>query len=377
MKNKISKEQAEFALLATLPNDIKILSTIFSLGGFDLYLVGGCIRDTFLGKMPKDYDVCTNAMPEAVIAMLEYHKIKYTVKGEHFAVVVAKMDEDYEIATFREDIHIEGNNRHPEVRLGVSIEDDCRRRDFTCNALFMDLQEKNIIDLVNGIEDIHNSIVKCVGEPRDRFNEDHLRKVRLIVRAIKDDAQIDYDTFDAVVNDPSLNISKERIFDELNKLNGIFDDSFKVYKLVSMLYESNLIDNILPGFILNKFDQINIYGVQSFITLFASAISKENTDVYNKLWALTFPTRLCSGIEMLLRDEYYERPLSFLSKRKSNDLTDNEFLTFFGNSNKIKFLVNFKIVDGLSADFMARGFQGKELGLKIDEFYLDQFKGAL
>ncbi len=100
----LTKQEAEDRLIESLPNDIKMLSNFFELDGKKLFLVGGCIRDTFLGKAPKDFDVCTDALPGSVIKILERNNIKYNVQGEHFAVVVAQMEDgDYEIATFRED----------------------------------------------------------------------------------------------------------------------------------------------------------------------------------------------------------------------------------------------------------------------------------
>lgn len=112
IKIKFLKFQKSRELIKILPNDIKMLSNFFQLENKKLYLVGGCIRDIFLNKAPKDFDVCTDALPDEVIAILEKYNIKYNLQGEHFAVVVAKMaDGDYEIATFRKDIH---RNRNME-----------------------------------------------------------------------------------------------------------------------------------------------------------------------------------------------------------------------------------------------------------------------
>ncbi len=147
----LTKEQAEQKLVSLLPSDIKILSDLFIKSGY------GCIRDTFLGKDPKDFDVCTNALPDEVLRILNENNIKCQLQGEAFGVVVSRITEDVEIATFRSDISGgTGNSSDDKVILGVTIEDDCKRRDFTINALFMNLSTTKIIDLVGGIDDLNN-----------------------------------------------------------------------------------------------------------------------------------------------------------------------------------------------------------------------------
>ncbi len=374
---KITKEQASATLVQNLPNDIKMLSNFFTSEGYKLYLVGGCIRDTFLGKTPKDYDVCTNAMPDTVISILENYSIEYNLQGEHFAVVVAKMEEgDYEIATFRKDIKVEGDNRNPKVQLGVTIEEDCRRRDFTCNALFMDLQERQIIDLVGGVQDIHNKIIRSVGNPDERFDEDHLRKPRLVVRAVSDGFSIDERTFNSVMHNPTLNIKPERIYAELRKA---IDKCKSIYHPFHLLHSMKLLGEIFKGFKLNdsipSFDKLRL---PSLNILVASVISPENENISRRLVEICFPVKTANSVEFLITPgKHLENPVAFLNKRKSTDLTDDEILLFFNYSDRIEYLVKFRLQEGLAEDFMARGFQGKELGEKLNEFYLEQFKEAI
>lgn len=102
-KFMIDIKQAQAAIVRTMPEDIKTLARLFTESGFELYLVGGCVRDSLLGKTPKDWDVCTNAMPEAIIRVLTAAGIDHQVMGVRFAIVFAKMTEQIEIATFRED----------------------------------------------------------------------------------------------------------------------------------------------------------------------------------------------------------------------------------------------------------------------------------
>lgn len=371
----LTKLQAEQRLISHLPNDIKMLSNFFSLENHKLYLVGGCIRDTFLGKTPKDYDLCTDAMPDKVIEILKKFNILYNLQGEHFAVVVAKMDEgdEYEIATFRHDVKVEGDNRKPLVELGVTMEVDCKRRDFTINALFMDLQDCNIIDLVGGINDLENKIVRCVGNPLERFEEDHLRKIRLIVRCVADDFGAHMDTFNSIIHNPTLNISGERIMWELKKA---YDKASDKKYLIDILYKSKLISNIFKGIIINDINSIDSSKIVSFNTFIASIINISTNDISKKLVALNYPVKIANSVEFLKNDDVFLNPMVFHSKRKSTDLTNDEILTFRPGK-KSQFMVNFSPIEGLAENFMERGLKGPELGKAINDYYLESFKGAL
>jgi len=356
-----------------------MLSNFFQLEKFKLYLVGGCIRDTFLGKAPKDYDLCTDALPASVIKILDKFKIPYQLQGEHFAVVVAKMDDgDYEIATFREDVQVEGNNRHPEVRLGVTISDDVKRRDFTVNALFMDLQERDIIDLVGGIDDLVSGIVRCVGNPTDRFREDHLRKLRAISRAVSDDFKIENETFMAIYNDPDLNISGERIVGELLK---IYKSSKNTDNLLSQLYDTRLVHQIFRGLLINDKSDINTANICSFNTLLASIVCPCNPGIAKTMLDKNYTVKTAESVEFLLKNSGISiedtMPLLFFNKRKSTNLTDAEISIYNNETDAIKWLVGFTPDLTLSEALMSQGYNGKELGEKIHKTYQDAFISSI
>lgn len=375
----LTKEEAEIKLIESLPNDIKMLSNFFQLDGKKLYLVGGCIRDTFLGKAPKDFDVCTDALPESVMKILDKNKITYNLQGEHFAVVVAKMDDgDYEIATFREDIQVEGDNRHPEIRLGVTIQDDVKRRDFTINALFMDLQERNIIDLVGGINDLDNELIRCVGNPIDRFNEDHLRKLRAIRFAARLGFNIVSDTFDAIYQDPDLNISGERI---VNELTVAFNTCKNADDLVCWLYSTRLVDQIFRGIIINDKNDINTNNITSFNMLVASIVCTCNQNIAKLLVAKNYTLKTAESVEFLhncVKVPVHDiKPLHFFNKRKSTNLTDAEISIYNNETDVIKWLIDFTPDSGLSEALMSQGYKGKELGEKINRTYQDAFVSAI
>jgi len=160
-----------------IPQSVKDLHDLFSEQGKKLYLVGGSVRDFLTGDKPKDFDLATDALPDEVLQIIG-DKYKTNLQGKAFGVVVVYTEDEpagMEIATFREDV---SKGRNPEVKLGVTIEDDVKRRDLTYNALFYDLGKREIVDLVGGISDWENKITRMVGDPLERIDEDSLRILR-------------------------------------------------------------------------------------------------------------------------------------------------------------------------------------------------------
>lgn len=171
------------------PN-VGFIFDMFSKHGYKIYAVGGCVRDSILGIQPKDIDFCTNATPEQMYDVYEYlDKITPTdiiPTGEKFGTLTFRFhnfDEQYEITTFRNDGRYE-DGRHPkEVSYADTLEEDLKRRDFTCNAIAWN-PIKGYVDPFNGRQDIENKVIRCVGNPEERFNEDALRIIRLVRFAI-------------------------------------------------------------------------------------------------------------------------------------------------------------------------------------------------
>lgn len=199
-----------------LPEDLLDLSRIIVGAGFQLYVVGGAVRDAIMGVVPKDYDVATNATPDQVLALLKATAWKTDEVGKSFGVVRARNNgEEYEVATFRQDV---GEGRRPDSVVFTTIEEDVKRRDFTINALFYDIQNQEIVDLVGGMNDIRLGMIRTVGDPRDRFREDRLRVLRAIRFASKLGYAIEDETYDAIRIDNNLDgVSPERIHDEFVK----------------------------------------------------------------------------------------------------------------------------------------------------------------
>ena len=192
-----------------LPKDIIDISTKFFNKGFDIYLVGGAIRDFIRGVEPHDFDLVTNALPKQIISILNEYRTD--LQGVQFGVVrvfTKDCPEGYEIASFRRDLSSGRDNKSDskKVEIGdnITIEDDINRRDFSVNALFYDIKSGEIVDLVGGIDDINNKIIRTVGNPIDRFNEDRLRILRCLRFSATTDSKIDEQTSQAILNDSRL-----------------------------------------------------------------------------------------------------------------------------------------------------------------------------
>jgi tRNA nucleotidyltransferase/poly(A) polymerase len=161
-----------------VPVDISEFHRLFTEANKDLFLVGGCVRDFKLGKDPHDFDMATNAYPEEIEKILKGYRFDLT--GKNFGVIRVYTNAEptgYEIATYRED---ETSGRKPVVKLGSTIQNDALRRDFTINALYYDISNGKIIDLVGGVTDLDNKVIRACGDPLKRIDEDALRMLRAV-----------------------------------------------------------------------------------------------------------------------------------------------------------------------------------------------------
>src|ERR1044071_2675552 len=208
--------------------------------GHVAYFAGGCVRDMARGLTPKDYDIATDARPETVQALFPR---TYAV-GAHFGVIIVLEDVlQFEVATFRsDDAYIDG--RHPTAVHFSSPEEDAKRRDFTINGMFYDPANEKVIDFVGGRADLEQKLIRAIGEPAQRFQEDRLRMLRAIRFATVLDYKIDNRTWDAVVaNAASINrISAERIREELDRKSTRLNSSHEW----DLLDETGLLRAILP-----------------------------------------------------------------------------------------------------------------------------------
>lgn len=214
--------------------------------GQQAYLVGGCVRDIRLGREPADYDVATDATPDRVQQLFPH---SLTV-GAQFGVIIVRdpsADENpaqVEVATFRSDMGY-SDGRHPDqVSYSTSPEEDVRRRDFTINALLLDLETNQVRDFVGGLDDLQDGIIRAIGSPNERLREDKLRMLRAVRFAARFQYTIEPGTLRAIMDlAPDIcQVSVERIRDELTKLltEGAARRGFE------LLDQTQLLTEVLP-----------------------------------------------------------------------------------------------------------------------------------
>jgi poly(A) polymerase len=208
--------------------------------GFAAFWVGGCVRDFLLGREPGDYDVVTSARPEEIERVFR----KTIAVGRKFGVmVVVEGDDQYQVATFRAEGDYQ-DGRHPEKVVFGDARADAERRDFTINGLFYDPMAASLHDWVGGEADLRSRLLRTIGSPAARFEEDHLRLLRAVRLAGQLDFKIEPETFAAIqASAPRIKtISAERIREELLKL---FRPPHAARGL-ELLQESALLEQVLP-----------------------------------------------------------------------------------------------------------------------------------
>ena len=242
-----------------IPESLYQLIDILTRAGFEAYIVGGAVRDTLLGRPPKDYDVSTNAKPQEVIRRLApYVKFAEEQGEKSFAVarLVAYDGNEYEFAPYRAD---EGTRKGGHAVFVSGIEEDVKRRDLTINALFYKIPTRaerkegavgEVVDYVGGLDDIENEVIRTVGNPGERFDEDRLRILRAFRFAGRVNGKLDEEAASAIRENNSLSepsdaaVTEERIKEELIK--GIASSKIPS-NYINMLIEFELFAHILPG----------------------------------------------------------------------------------------------------------------------------------
>lgn len=261
-------ERAKF-LLRTLNN-----------AGFQAYICGGACRDMLLGKKEHDIDIMTTATPEQISYLFK----NVSLVGKSFGVSLVKVDnESFEIATARKDGLYMDHRRPDSVSFTSEIEEDIQHRDFTVNALLMDL-DGNIYDFVNGKKDLETGIIRCVGNPDERFKEDSLRLLRAVRFCAQHDFILDHQTMMAIRQNSHLisHVSPERIWGEIKKILI----SGKVAKAFDILEETLLLDYIFPEIVaeIKKEEKNNL---SKFNTPYAYRITKKILKLLPKNCSIT------------------------------------------------------------------------------------------
>lgn len=196
--------------------------------GFDAFIVGGCVRDLIIGRVPKDYDITTNAKPSEIMDVFNRYKTILTgVKYGTVTVVIC--NKHFEITTYRSEGEYLKNRKPKEVVFLDSIQEDLSRRDFTINAMAYN-EKDGIVDLFGGVNDLKNKVIRVVGDGNKRFEEDAIRILRAYRFAGRYNFKIDETTCKAIKNNVHLlnNIAKERIVVELRE---IFESGMDIYEM--------------------------------------------------------------------------------------------------------------------------------------------------
>ncbi len=185
--------------------------------GHAAFLVGGCVRDLLMGRVPKDFDVATSARPAELLDL--FPGAQHV--GAHFGVILVRKEEaQVEVATFRSDLEYEDGRRPVAVHFETDPRQDALRRDFTINALLMDSETGEIHDYTGGRADLAAGLIRAIGDPDTRFREDHLRLLRAVRFAARTGFEIETETLAAIRNLSHLirTVSAERVRDEISRI---------------------------------------------------------------------------------------------------------------------------------------------------------------
>lgn len=228
------------------PKSVVFVLEKFKEEGFEAFIVGGCVRDLLFKKRPKDWDITTNAKPKEILKIFPDGKYENS-----FGTVLVPVkylggkegEENIEITTYRIESKYT-DKRHPdEIKFAKTLEEDLSRRDFTANAMAMNM-EGSLTDPFNGQKDLKKKIIKAVGKPEERFDEDGLRLMRAIRFAVQLDFEIEKETFRATKKKAKnlQFISKERVRDELEKIIL----SKEPARGIELLIKTDLITEVMP-----------------------------------------------------------------------------------------------------------------------------------
>lgn len=287
-----------------IPNYVEKILKRLEYSGFEAYVVGGCVRDSFRGVEPLDWDVCTSAKPEQVTSVFKGFLSVIPTGIKHGTVTVLSENTPVEITTYRTDGDYL-NSRHPEkVQFISSITEDLARRDFTVNAMAYHPQ-KGLVDPFGGRYDIQNKIIRCVGEPQKRFNEDALRILRAIRFAAVCEFDIEADTATAIHKHCDLlnNISVERVLSEITKLLCAERPS-KILIEYRNLFEIFFID--FSDLIYIK--MTDILPTNVYLRLSAALGNLSNDDLKLFLRKMKVPNKIKNKVECILGNRTFPIP---------------------------------------------------------------------
>ena len=355
-------------LKLNIPNDVIKIHKAFKKNGKKLYVVGGAIRDAILGKSPKDFDLATDAKPEEVEKIAKDNGISSKPIGKAFGVVSLFINKvEYEIATFRKDI---GKGRRPTSVDYTDIQGDVKRRDLTVNALFYDIDKKEIVDLVGGIADLKKKNIRTVGKAKERFDEDPLRKLRALRFWTRLGGTLDKELLDALQNDPSIKgVSGERIRDEFLKS---IKSSKNTKEYMDMCDKIGFTSQILPNLKVSKpYPKTNDY-----ILFLAWVLRKNSPIVLSKILnKINYTKKEVLEIVYLITLQDF-KPEKVLVYKNNQSKADNNRIIAFGKMIGTDFKKLIKFKPSVKGGDVPKDIKGPEIGLwmanKEKENYLNE-----
>lgn len=229
-----------------IPKDVRLIIDKIYENGYEAFIVGGCVRDSILNIKPNDYDITTNAKPQDIINIFkEYKMIDIGIKHGTVSIILNK--NIYEITTYRIESEYENNRKPKNVEFTSNIEEDLKRRDFTINAMAYN-DKIGLVDKFDGLNDIKRKIIKTVGNPDERFEEDALRMIRAIRFSSKLSFNIEKTSLNSIYKNAYLisNISIERVNDEFTKILTSNNP-----KQIILLFKTGIFENLRIYYNLN------------------------------------------------------------------------------------------------------------------------------
>lgn len=371
-----------------LSHDILSIHKTITEAGYDLFVVGGAVRDSLLRKNPEDVDLVTNALPETVMELLADYNLD--LQGKSFGVVrvfTKYYPKGIEIATYRKDITA---GRNPEVNFrDVTIEEDANRRDFTINALYYNITESKTLDFVNGISDLENKIIMTPGNPLDRFNEDGLRVMRAFRFAGRIDGDLHPEVQIAILkknpklesildNGEKVLISQERVWEEFTKA---LTQVHSPWDYVMSLVQHNIIQEVFPGFVKTGsivMDSRKPEFVVAALMLgrFSEAVSASGRKILTKylVQKCLLSSKQAQGVVLLMRalahDANDVNEMYKVLTRTNLKMEDvSLFVSEIGDKNFGRALGQYKP----SIDSTTLNLEGEALGIEIKKLETDLF----
>lgn len=384
--------------MKNIPQYILNVLNILLKNGFEAYLVGGCVRDCLMGIEPHDFDLTTNALPQEIIACFSDMKIIETGL-KHGTVTVVSDGENVEITTYR----IDGkylDNRHPkEVLFTRNIHEDLSRRDFTSNAIAYSPKD-GYIDIFGGMDDIKNKIIRCVGCPDKRFNEDGLRLMRAIRFSSVLEFEIEKNTAESIHSNAHLlkNISAERIYSELKKLlcgnNApyVLKEYFDIFKVVFPAlasYEQQFFKNI---------EYLNLLPKNYIVRFVAMFYNIDIDDIKSSLRLLKPDNNMYSNVVLLsdyikrdiktdeisvkyIMNKLSDENISMLADLKEiifPEFNSTEFLSVYNNLKEKNVCVSIKQLEITGSDILSLGAEnGPQIGNLLNELLVEVIETRL